>query len=71
METPLRAMCALAETESILSVAMPRIGTGYGGRWWELVVADWPGRCATLVNVAHREHTDEYDVGGPVSRWRR
>ncbi len=51
IETALRAMRAQADAEQIASMAIPRIGVGYGGLSWrkvraivEVVFADWPGR---------------------------
>ena len=50
VETALAARRALAEAEAVLTIAMPRIGTGYGGLSWkklrgivEQVFADWSG----------------------------
>jgi O-acetyl-ADP-ribose deacetylase (regulator of RNase III) len=50
IETALRALRARADAESIARVAIPRIGTGYGGLSWKKVraivestFADWPG----------------------------
>jgi O-acetyl-ADP-ribose deacetylase (regulator of RNase III) len=50
VEAALQAMRAQAEAEGIPSIAMPRIGTSYGGLSWrklrplvEQVFADWPG----------------------------
>ena len=50
VETTLRAMRTLAEGEGISSIAIPRIGTGYGGLSWkklrplvDAVFAPWPG----------------------------
>jgi O-acetyl-ADP-ribose deacetylase (regulator of RNase III) len=50
VERALRAMKALANTEGIASIAMPRIGAGYGGLSWkkvraliESIFADWSG----------------------------
>jgi O-acetyl-ADP-ribose deacetylase (regulator of RNase III) len=43
-------MRELADVEGVRSIAMPRIGTGYGGLSWkkvraivERVFAEWPG----------------------------
>ncbi len=50
VEAALRAMRARSEAEAIESIAVPRIGTGYGGLSWkklrplvEQVFAGWPG----------------------------
>jgi O-acetyl-ADP-ribose deacetylase (regulator of RNase III) len=50
VEQGLTHMRAQAESEGIHAIAMPRIGTGYGGLSWkklrvivERVFADWPG----------------------------
>jgi N-glycosidase YbiA len=50
IETALRRMRAQADAEGITSIAMPRIGVGYGGLAWkkvraivEAVFGDWPG----------------------------
>jgi len=50
VEQALRRMCELADAEGVRSIAMPRIGTGYGGLSWkkvraivERVFGDWPG----------------------------
>jgi O-acetyl-ADP-ribose deacetylase (regulator of RNase III) len=50
IERVLNAMRAQADAEGIESIAMPRIGAGYGGLSWrkvraviERVFADWPG----------------------------
>jgi O-acetyl-ADP-ribose deacetylase (regulator of RNase III) len=50
IERVLQAMRAQADAEGIQSIAMPRIGAGYGGLSWkkvrpliERVFADWPG----------------------------
>jgi len=51
IETALERMRALADTEGVTSIAIPRIGVGYGGLSWkkvraivERVFANWPGR---------------------------
>ena len=51
IETALGRMRELADAEGVDSVALPRIGVGYGGLSWkkvrvivERVFADWPGR---------------------------
>jgi O-acetyl-ADP-ribose deacetylase (regulator of RNase III) len=53
VETSLRAMRTIADTERITSIAMPRIAAGYGGLSWkkakaliEAIFADWPGTVA-------------------------
>lgn len=50
VERALAGMRALAEAEGVPSIAIPRIGAGYGGLSWqkvrvivERVFADWPG----------------------------
>jgi O-acetyl-ADP-ribose deacetylase (regulator of RNase III) len=50
VEQALATMRALADAESVRSIAMPRIGVGYGGLSWprvreiaERVFADWYG----------------------------
>lgn len=50
IETVLRCMKDLADAHTIRSIAMPRIGVGYGGLSWkkvraivEQVFGDWPG----------------------------
>ncbi len=50
VETALQQMKDLADAHSICSIAMPRIGVGYGGLSWkkvraivERVFRDWPG----------------------------
>src|SRR5258708_17009621 len=50
VEQTLQAMRAQADTEDITSIAMPRIGAGYGGLSWkkvrviiERVFGDWSG----------------------------
>jgi O-acetyl-ADP-ribose deacetylase (regulator of RNase III) len=50
IETALRSMRAQADAEGITSIAMPRIGVGYGGLSWtkvrakvEAVFGDWDG----------------------------
>jgi O-acetyl-ADP-ribose deacetylase (regulator of RNase III) len=50
IETALTRMRALADREGIDSIAVPRIGAGYGGLSWRKVLAlvekafaDWPG----------------------------
>lgn len=51
IETALKRMRELADAEGVTSIAIPRIGVGYGGLSWkkvraivERVFADWPGR---------------------------
>ncbi len=51
VEQALLTMRELAASEGITSIAIPRIGVGYGGLSWkkvrvivERVFADWPGR---------------------------
>ena len=51
VEESMTAMRELADAEGIASIAMPRIGVGYGGLSWkkvriivERVFADWTGR---------------------------
>jgi O-acetyl-ADP-ribose deacetylase (regulator of RNase III) len=51
VEAALRRMRELADAEGVTSVAMPRVGVGYGGLSWrkvraviERVFDDWPGR---------------------------
>jgi O-acetyl-ADP-ribose deacetylase (regulator of RNase III) len=51
IETALTRMREQADAENIDSIAIPRIGVGYGGLSWnkvreiiERVFADWPGR---------------------------
>ena|SRR5438128_2588784 len=51
IETALRAMQQQADTEHVQSIAIPRIGAGYGGLSWkkvraiiEQVFGDWQGR---------------------------
>lgn len=51
IETALCRMREMADVEAITSIAIPRIGVGYGGLSWkkvraivERVFADWPGR---------------------------
>src|SRR4051794_13335214 len=62
IEAALRRMRKQADAEGITSIAMPRIGVGYGGLSWkkvraivEAVFGDWPG---TLVVY------EEYVAGG-------
>jgi O-acetyl-ADP-ribose deacetylase (regulator of RNase III) len=50
VEQALASMRVLADAEGVRSIAMPRIGTGYGGLSWkkvrviiERVFADWTG----------------------------
>ncbi len=50
IEQTLQAMRQLADAEHITTIAIPRIGAGYGGLSWkkvraiiEQVFADWPG----------------------------
>jgi O-acetyl-ADP-ribose deacetylase (regulator of RNase III) len=50
IEAALRSMRGQADGESIRSIALPRIGAGYGGLSWkrvraivEQVFSDWPG----------------------------
>ncbi|HZS85954.1 MAG TPA: macro domain-containing protein [Chloroflexota bacterium] len=50
VEAALRAMRAQSDSEGVASIAMPRIGTGYGGLSWRKLrpmvdnaFADWPG----------------------------
>jgi O-acetyl-ADP-ribose deacetylase (regulator of RNase III) len=50
IDTALQRMRELADSEGISSIAMPRIGVGYGGLSWkkvrpivECVFAGWPG----------------------------
>lgn len=50
VERALAGMRTLADAEGIVSIAMPRIGAGYGGLAWrkvreivERVFGDWPG----------------------------
>lgn len=59
VERALAGMRALAEAEGIASIAIPRIGAGYGGLSWnkvraitKRVFADWPG--ALYVYEEHR-----------------
>jgi O-acetyl-ADP-ribose deacetylase (regulator of RNase III)/catechol 2,3-dioxygenase-like lactoylglutathione lyase family enzyme len=51
IETALGRMRALADAEHVTSIALPRIGVGYGGLSWkkvraivERILGDWPGR---------------------------
>lgn len=51
IEQSLTTMRSLANSERVTSIAIPRIGVGYGGLSWkkvraivERVFADWPGR---------------------------
>ncbi|MBN1430571.1 MAG: macro domain-containing protein [Anaerolineae bacterium] len=61
IETALQVMKDLADVHTIRSIAMPRIGVGYGGLSWkkvrdiiEHVFGDWPG---TL--VVYEEYVPE------------
>jgi O-acetyl-ADP-ribose deacetylase (regulator of RNase III) len=61
IETALIRMRELADAESISSIAIPRIGVGYGGLSWkkvrvivERVFADWSGRL-----VVYEEYVPE------------
>lgn len=57
--TSLSAMRTLADAEGVTSIAIPRIGTGYGGLSWRKVraiieqhFADWPGRLVVYETFA-------------------
>ncbi len=50
VEQALAAMLTQADAEGVRSIAMPRVGTGYGGRSWkklrpivERIFSGWPG----------------------------
>ena len=67
IETSLREMRRQADAEGITSIAMPRIGVGYGGLSWkkvraivEAVFGDWPG---TL--VVYEEYVSSNREGDP------
>jgi O-acetyl-ADP-ribose deacetylase (regulator of RNase III) len=62
IETALRSMREQADREGVLSIAIPRIGSGYGGLSWrkvraivERVFADWPGTLFVYEEYAPEE----------------
>lgn len=64
IEQALRRMRELAEAEGVTSVAIPRIGVGYGGLSWkrvrlivEAVFADWTGTLVVYEEFVPRKAT--------------
>jgi O-acetyl-ADP-ribose deacetylase (regulator of RNase III) len=62
IEKSLETMRRQADEEGISSIAMPRIGAGYGGLSWnkvrqivEEVFADWPGTLYVYEEFIHRK----------------
>jgi O-acetyl-ADP-ribose deacetylase (regulator of RNase III) len=67
IEMALRRMRELADAEGVRSIALPRIGVGYGGLSWkkvrliiEQVLGAWPGRL-----VVYEEYTPADSGRGP------
>jgi O-acetyl-ADP-ribose deacetylase (regulator of RNase III) len=66
IETALGSMRKQAQAEGITSIAMPRIGAGYGGLSWKKVraviekaFADWPGRLIVYEEYAPEDRKSE------------
>ena len=66
VEQALTAMRDLADAEGITSIAIPRIGVGYGGLSWrkvrvivEEVFADWPGRLVVYEEFVPAGHEQD------------
>jgi O-acetyl-ADP-ribose deacetylase (regulator of RNase III) len=66
IETALGRMRALADAEGVTSIAIPRLGVGYGGLSWkkvraiiERVFADWPGRLVVYEEFVPSGREDE------------
>jgi ribA/ribD-fused uncharacterized protein len=66
IETALREMRQQADAEGITSIAMPRIGVGYGGLSWkkvraivEAVFGDWPGSLVVYEEYVPGRSADE------------
>jgi O-acetyl-ADP-ribose deacetylase (regulator of RNase III) len=64
IEEALRAMRVQADRERVRSIAVPRIGAGYGGLSWrkvreviEKVLGDWPGTLYVYEEYAPSEGT--------------
>ena len=76
IETALREMREQADAEGITSIAMPRIGVGYGGLSWkkvraivEAVFGDWPGTLVVYEEFVPGGSADGSDRGpGPPRR---
>ena len=65
IEDALRRMRELADAEGVESIAIPRIGVGYGGLSWkkvraiiEPVFGDWPGTLVVYEHYAPRGSGD-------------
>ena len=65
IETALGRMRGQADAEGVLSIALPKIGVGYGGLSWtkvraivEKVFGDWPGRL-----IVYEEYVPETSEG--------
>jgi O-acetyl-ADP-ribose deacetylase (regulator of RNase III) len=60
-----------ADRDGLASIAVPRIGTGYGGLWWrkvraiiEKVFADWPGALYVYEEYAPESDTEDSPGAG-------
>ena len=70
VEQALKAMRAQADAEGVTSIAMPRIGAGYGGLSWrkvraviDRVFADWPGTLYVYEDYVPLQAADEATSG--------
>ena len=77
IEAALRRMREQADAEGITSIAIPRIGVGYGGLSWkkvraivEAVFADWPGTLVVYEEFVAGGSADapESQAGPPPAR---
>lgn len=73
IETALASMRQQADREGITSIAVPRIGSGYGGLSWkkaraiiEKVFADWPGALYVYEEFAPEQDEPPGNLGGPT-----
>jgi O-acetyl-ADP-ribose deacetylase (regulator of RNase III) len=78
IEESLTQMRALAEAEGVESIAMPRIGVGYGGLSWkkvrpiiERVFGDWPFTLVVYEEYAPEESEKEAEVDTPADQRQR
>lgn len=74
VETALTRMRELADQEGVRSIAIPRIGVGYGGLSWkkvraivERVFADWPGRLVVYGEFVPGEKESDGEQSSSIS----
>jgi O-acetyl-ADP-ribose deacetylase (regulator of RNase III) len=75
IETALGRMRELADKEDVSSIAIPRIGVGYGRLSWkkvraiiERVFGDWPGRLVVYEKFVPSESVPEAEPGATADR---